>query len=207
MSRNKEKSQSVLSRYYASQSPISSDRPTKVDSVDDLSQAEVYRRMCIGEIRRDLSQVADPLQSLASVRDINDRLNHLMGEKHAWEHRIRQLGGPNYNDDLVANATVIKGHRYYGRAKELPDVKALIELEQHNERERSARKNQKAVLASVNATEFTESYYGYDGDDGFKLPSDTELLKQAETPPERSDGDIEARIVALRKAELLARLN
>lgn len=31
------------------------------------------------------------------VRDLNDYINKMMREKHHWEKRIRQLGGPNYS--------------------------------------------------------------------------------------------------------------
>jgi pre-mRNA-splicing factor ISY1 len=27
---------------------------------------------------------------------LNDQINRLMREKHAWERRIRELGGPDY---------------------------------------------------------------------------------------------------------------
>lgn len=30
------------------------------------------------------------------VRDLNDEINKLMREKLAWEHRIKELGGPDY---------------------------------------------------------------------------------------------------------------
>lgn len=86
---------------------------------------------------RTLSGHGKVLGSLSEfqVRDMNDQINRLMRERRAWEHRITELGGPNYrvippkamqsmNNDPIMGAH--GGYRYYGRAKDLPGVKELF---------------------------------------------------------------------------------
>lgn len=71
------------------------------------------------------------------IRDLNDQINKLLREKHHWERRILELGGPNYmgqsmrliDEDGREVPGGQRGYRYFGRAKELPGVKELFEPE------------------------------------------------------------------------------
>lgn len=35
------------------------------------------------------------------VRDLNDEINKLMGQKYHWEKRIVELGGPDYTVNMT----------------------------------------------------------------------------------------------------------
>lgn len=109
-------------------------RPKYIQSVESLPQAEKWRSVVIGEISVKLTRIQDPTISDYLIRDLNDSLNKLFNEKRAWEHHIKALGGNDYinfgknmNVGVVANDGVqVKGYRYYGRARELSEVKKLL---------------------------------------------------------------------------------
>ena len=86
MSRNKEKAQSSLNRFYQSQSsaPINyhyHQRPKNIHSITQLSQAEGWRRSIIGEISKQLTEINDFEISDIKIRELNDQLNELFNEK------------------------------------------------------------------------------------------------------------------------------
>lgn len=190
MSRNKEKSGSLLNRYYAQQGPqILTDRPRRVNSIKDISEAEQYRAMCIKEINRDLTRINDAFINEYEIRDLNDKLNALMREKRSWEHQIKYLGGSDYlqmsslNNDR--SSILIKGQRYFGRARELPDIKALIKLkreEENRQKKIKAKVNDKrTVVQKLKQLEFSPTYYGNLG--GINhispiLPSEDSIINQ-----------------------------
>jgi hypothetical protein len=37
------------------------------------------------------------------VRDLNDEINKLMGQKYHWERRIKELGGADYTVKKIKN--------------------------------------------------------------------------------------------------------
>lgn len=156
MSRNKEKAQSSLNRFYQSQSsaPINyhyHQRPKNIHSITQLSQAEGWRRSIIGEISKQLMEINDFEISDIKVRELNDQLNELFNEKRRWEYHIRdKLHGNDYirhngntKNDLINTGIRVnnldkgKYYRYFGRAKDLPEMKLMIEENKKN------RKNHK----------------------------------------------------------------
>lgn len=67
------------------------------------------------------------------VRDLNDEINKLLREKNHWENQIIALGGANYKrgirsmtDDSGREIPGTRGYKYFGRAKDLPGVKELL---------------------------------------------------------------------------------
>ncbi|ODV94805.1 hypothetical protein PACTADRAFT_43670, partial [Pachysolen tannophilus NRRL Y-2460] len=140
MSRNSEKANSLLHRYYRQQSEsilptAGTPRPRKVQSVKSIAVAEKFRSLCIREISTKITRINDSSINDYQIRDLNDDLNKLMKEKLSWEYHIRDLGGPDYitfskKQQRSANDFEVKGYRYFGRSKELPDVKELIESQE-----------------------------------------------------------------------------
>lgn len=129
MSRNKEKNQSTLHRYYAQQereagvlesNPLL--RPKYVQKVESLPQAERWRQTVMTEISVKLTDISDPSLNLGEIRSLNDELNKLHREKRAWEHHIKSLGGNDYIKYSKSQGIYVDGVRYYGRARELPEV-------------------------------------------------------------------------------------
>lgn len=35
------------------------------------------------------------------LKDLNDEINQMLKEKHTWENRILELGGPNYRVSII----------------------------------------------------------------------------------------------------------
>lgn len=66
------------------------------------------------------------------TRELNDEINKLFREKRHWERRIKQLGGQNYLKTAMVPASgpdgpaEHKGYFYFGAARELPGVAALL---------------------------------------------------------------------------------
>lgn len=131
MSRNKEKNQLTLHRYYAEKEKEAgvldlnpSERPKKVQSVKSLPQAERWRQTILAEISVKLTQINDPAEPESNIRLLNDEINKLHRQQRAWEHHILSLGG---NDHIrygkKTNSLYVNGVHFYGRAKDLPEAK------------------------------------------------------------------------------------
>lgn len=105
-------------------------RPRYVQKVQSIPQAEIWRNIVLGEISSKLTQINDSQTSDARLRELNDALNQLFKEKRSWEYHIKNLGGNDYIHkvkDMINSGVNVAGWRYFGRAKELPDVKKMIE--------------------------------------------------------------------------------
>lgn len=145
MSRNKEKSDSALHRFQLEQrrqaGVLESNpnlRPKFVQKEQSLPQAEKWRSVVMTEISTRLTRIQDPLLEDYELRELNETINKLFREQRAWEYHIKSLGGPDYikfGKDLQSTGLLdpglssIKGFRYFGRAKELPEVKELREIQ------------------------------------------------------------------------------
>lgn len=131
MSRNKEKSQSGLHRYYneivneATRNFNFIDRPKRTLQVKLLSVAESCRRAIISEFLAKLSEINNPLIDIGEIRNLNGLLGKLDKEKLAWEHHIVLLGGTNHINYSKKIGAHVNGQWYYGRAKELPEAKKI----------------------------------------------------------------------------------
>ena len=172
MSRNKEKAQAGLNRFQALKSKeagvLESNpnlRPKYVQSVKSLPQAEKWRSTIISEISTKLTRISDPATSDFVLRELNDSLNKLFKEKRAWEYHIKSLGGNdyiNFGKDLSNTGVVgsyidesgklVTGYRYFGRAKDLSDVKPLLQSSQQTKTTKPTKKLR---------DQLPNSYYGY----------------------------------------------
>ncbi|RMZ82434.1 hypothetical protein DV737_g2091, partial [Chaetothyriales sp. CBS 132003] len=119
-----EKAQSMLYRFRATQAsesgllPTSSTRRPKAPStVSTIPACEKFRGQILRDVSRKLLKIQDESLSDAQVRDLNDEINKLMKEKWSWERRIKE---------------------YYGRAKELPGVKEMLERAAKKQARRAA---------------------------------------------------------------------
>ncbi|RLV92902.1 Pre-mRNA-splicing factor [Spathaspora sp. JA1] len=207
MSRNKEKAQSALNRFhqYKAQEAgvLHSDpslRPKYVQKVTSLPQAEKWRTTIISEISTKLTRIQDPTLNEFTIREINDDLNRLFKEKRAWEYHIRELGGNDYLQlrDMTSSGISIKGYRYFGRAKELEDVKKLIEANKKEERKGKGKGDEKKQLQNeerARENRIDYSYYGYfDEIDGDEEDNDPLLMfeqKRSRELAPASKGDTE----------------
>ncbi|ODV63956.1 Isy1p [Ascoidea rubescens DSM 1968] len=176
MSRNSEKAQSLLFKYqefkalekgYININRLK--RPRNVKSVKDLKLSEKWRNQVLGEISRKITLIQDEMLSDYQIRDLNDEINKLMREKLAWEYHIKEIGGPDYirfskkQNQNYSNEFVIRGYRYFGRAKHLPDVQELIK-QQATEKQsnlkifENEKSNKKLIYERLNRID--AEYYG-----------------------------------------------
>ncbi|KAG2185239.1 hypothetical protein INT44_002029 [Umbelopsis vinacea] len=188
MARNEEKAQSMLYRFREAQaaelglSRPQKKRPAVASEVRNLPESEKWRRQVLSEISRKVSKIQDTGLSDYQVRDLNDEINKLMREKLAWEHRIKELGGPDYfriapklMDQEGREVPGNRGYKYFGRAKDLPGVRELFEQEAHE----PVKKTRQDLYRNVDA-----DYYGYrDEEDGslleYEAAREKELLDQS----------------------------
>lgn len=205
MSRNTEKAQSSLNRFQALKNKeagiLESNpnlRPKYVQSVDSLPQAEKWRSTIIGEISVKLTKIQDPALNEYQIRDINDSLNKLFNEKRSWEYHIKDLGGADYihfNKDfnkagilslLDTLGSYVKGYRYFGRAKELPDVKDYLLLKQNKSnaaKSKHAKETEHHRVLKEREERITADYYGVydelhnDGDEIIDI-SERDIINQ-----------------------------
>lgn len=103
-------------------------RPRNVSLILDLKTAEKWRSQISLEINQKVMRLYDEMVSDYQLRDLNDEVNKLFKERRAWEYRIRELGGPNYTklSSIGKDEYTINNYRYFGRARELPEVKELM---------------------------------------------------------------------------------
>jgi pre-mRNA-splicing factor ISY1 len=141
-------------------------RPRAIKTVESLTACEKWRSQVVKEISRKVARIQEPTLSDHMIRDLNDEINQAMREKHTWEVQIRNLGGPNYSraaheyDDHGREIPGAgKGYRYFGRARELPGVKEMIEAATVRPRDKSDARSA-APRVNVDA-----AYYGYSRDD------------------------------------------
>eukprot|EP01114_Cavostelium_apophysatum_P016682 TRINITY_DN4798_c0_g1_i1.p1 TRINITY_DN4798_c0_g1~~TRINITY_DN4798_c0_g1_i1.p1 ORF type:complete len:252 (+),score=45.60 TRINITY_DN4798_c0_g1_i1:41-757(+) len=214
MARNEEKAQSMLNRWLAykrnEENPrrdrsergdgleqlatgrfkgkFVRNRPFHTHDCDNLPDAEKWRMEVIKEVGRKIMEIQSAALGEQRIRDTNDEINKLMREKHHWERKILELGGPNYKkvermtDAELAisdNGAAVQGksgytYRYFGAAKELPDVKSMFEKKKEAASNKRQRFND---MRGIDA-----DYYGYrDDEDGLleKIESEAEKKAQA----------------------------
>ncbi|KDN44541.1 Isy1-like splicing factor [Tilletiaria anomala UBC 951] len=152
MARNEEKAQSMLYRFREAQAAElgfgtrkNERRPRLASSVKDLKECERWRGEVLREISRKVSKIQDFGLTDYEVRDLNDEINKLLREKNHWENQIIALGGANYKrgvprmmDDSGKEVPGSRGYKYFGRAKDLPGVKELLERSTETEEQRES---------------------------------------------------------------------
>jgi pre-mRNA-splicing factor ISY1 len=160
-------------------------RPKLITSIESIPVCEKWRGQVLKEISRKVSKIQEASLSDFQVRDLNDEINKLMREKHVWELRIRELGGPNYmrggrvlDEDGREVPGGGKGYRYFGRAKELPGVKELFEQAVAGSKPQA---EDKGPTRGELSKHIDAGYYGYnlDEEDGTLLQYETKREQEA----------------------------
>lgn len=185
MSRNSEKSQSMLYRFREQQAADMgiidfnrARRPKAITSVTQVSACEKWRSQVVKEVGRKIMRIQEPALSEFQIRDLNDEINKLMREKHVWELQLKSLGGPNYlrsgggqtifdaegNEvPVVLGNSQHGGYKYYGRARELPDVKELIEQQVNSRKQQESQVSHDKKMQQK-FRDLPASYYGLSED-------------------------------------------
>jgi len=176
MARNEEKAQSMLNRWLELKKGEAAPerlarRPGMTTDCNDLTSAERWRGQVLRELGKRVNEIQNSSLPEKRIRELNDTINKLIKEKVRWERRIMDLGGANHfassNKVRDEDGTEIVGggkgdYKYFGAAKQLPEVKNL--LQQQSAFEDGAKKGKRAhdLHKGLDA-----DYYGFrDDDDG-----------------------------------------
>uniref|UniRef100_A0A8R1HFL8 Pre-mRNA-splicing factor ISY1 homolog n=1 Tax=Caenorhabditis japonica TaxID=281687 RepID=A0A8R1HFL8_CAEJA len=174
MARNAEKAMTALARWRRmkeeeERGPIAR-RPHDVRDCRSLTDAERFRKEIVRDCSKKITAIQNPGLGEFKLRDLNDEINRLIKLKHAWEGRIRELGGTDYRKFAQKDLDAIgretgnsKGYKYFGAAKDLPGVRELFEKSTEGEDHRKYRAD---LLKNIDA-----HYFGYlDDEDGRLIP-------------------------------------
>lgn len=143
MSRNSEKSDSLLHRYYNEKNKNLIKNSNNLSNfefnkklnnlklIKSINECELIRAKLINEIKLNLNKINDPLINESIIRDLNDTINKLFKKKNLLEIYLhKSLNGTNY---LINSKNGKYQYKYYGRSKELPDVIKLNEFKKIND--------------------------------------------------------------------------
>lgn len=154
-------------------------RPYSANSCTHVGECERWRMQILREIGQKVTQIQNAAIGEHRIRDLNDEINKLLREKHHWERRIMDLGGPNYvktgtkvfddhGSEIIGSGS---GYKYFGEARNLPGVKELLQPPPPP----PPRKTRAELYRNVDA-----DYYGYrDDDDGLLTKLEAEAEKRA----------------------------
>lgn len=173
MSRNEEKSQSMLSRYLQAKKEggPGKRRPYLARLCDDVDEAEKWRRQVLGDIRRRVSEIQNEGLDDVRARELNDSINKLLRERRHWERQVVFLGGRDHSkkrrreaeeagDDVFQH----NGYFYFGAARRLPGVMELIERQRRLKEDGTERKGESKETLEKRVG---KDYFGYmDDEDG-----------------------------------------
>eukprot|EP01029_Cantina_marsupialis_P024611 TRINITY_DN6370_c0_g1_i1.p1 TRINITY_DN6370_c0_g1~~TRINITY_DN6370_c0_g1_i1.p1 ORF type:complete len:270 (+),score=88.10 TRINITY_DN6370_c0_g1_i1:110-919(+) len=170
MARNEEKATQLFNRWTSLKASelkrgrVQERSATAQESVD-IEECKRVRRELIGQITRKISKIQNAGLGEHVIRDLNDEINKLMRARHAWEVRIKELGGPDLTlheraadpdrDGQLVMSADGGIYKYYGAARKLKGVRELLE-----QQETTKLKRTRADIARG----IESSYYGYRDD-------------------------------------------
>ncbi|KAK8812311.1 hypothetical protein WA158_007545 [Blastocystis sp. Blastoise] len=186
MARNEEKAHSMMSKWTTlkQRSLLGNAQPKRPYTSKlgkSIAECEMWRRDIIKEIKQKLTQIQNKNLAPSAIKDLNDDINRLLRVKGHWERQIRSLGGPNYAAKIIEEDTLDpglktsdnSGYRYFGAARDLPDVQALYE---ENKAAQSVHIKTRHDLYQY----ITPDYYGYrDEEDGMLIMAEAEAELRA----------------------------
>ena len=185
MARPEEKAQAMLNKWVkmreegnAPIKPSLGKRPFLASQCLHLDDAERFRRQIVREISESILKIQNPGLGEHAIRDLNDLINKRMREKHHWNKRIKELGGPDFHamerKQQMEHASdgeiqMHNGYRYYGAAKDLPGVKELFAKQEK-------KRKKKDIYKFI-----TPDYYGWrEEEDGVLLEVEAQATERNE---------------------------
>lgn len=153
--------------------------PLLPSSTFSIPIAEQARRDLLKEINRKIARAQDPDAELPVIRTVNDEINNLIMQVRAWDERIRQLGGLSRRsqrrieqfeaasaaaDEGGGELVQINGKYFFGRAKELPEVKEFLARRAAVDKEAAETRELKAQRLKM-YERVNHEYYGILGDE------------------------------------------
>ena len=140
MARTQEKAHTLMNKWVTSVHRMrmgqTAHRPLSAYECKTATECLYWRNDVVKEIQKKIGQINNPNLPANTVRDLNDEINRLIRSKGHWDRRIRELGGSirdaadqNDEDEDPDSALFIGGgntYKYYGAAKNLPEVRAAM---------------------------------------------------------------------------------
>lgn len=180
MARNEEKASAVINRFLTQKDAIEKGtwdtevrRPRFAHEVENVKDAERWRRHVIKEITGKISEIQNAGLGEHRIRDLNDEINKLLRVKGHWEDQIVKLGGTDYKaqsktfDAFGQEIEGQGGYKYFGAAKDLPGVRELFEQRDLPD---APRRTRAMLLKNIQP-----DYYGWrDEEDGLLLLAEQE---------------------------------
>lgn len=164
MARPSEKAQSALNRYLREQEGGGSGRrPALASSCDNLADAVKWRSSVERDIRLRVSEVQHAGHGAARLRELNDAINRLLRARRHWHKRVVELGGRGGSlREPDSAAFTHGGYRYFGAARDLPEVRDLVSRAAREREEADAEEDPAEMYARLN-----DAYYNpvYDDED------------------------------------------
>mmetsp|Transcript_18191 Transcript_18191/g.20234 ORF Transcript_18191/g.20234 Transcript_18191/m.20234 type:complete len:257 (+) Transcript_18191:34-804(+) len=185
MARNEEKANSMLNRWLQMKTNATTKpkkrRPWDVNTVKTIEECETWRSQVTRIVGKKVMEIQNASLEPHVIRDLNNAINKLLGQKRAWERRIRELGGAVYKNGPRGGESGIEGeggviiapsgYKYFGAAKQLPGVQDLLKPQGNQTKKRTRAE----IYRGINA-----DYYGFrDDDDGLLTAVEEHAEKRA----------------------------
>jgi pre-mRNA-splicing factor ISY1 len=128
------------------------EKPSDPGTVQSLSICERWRKRICEELDQKLERLYNEPLPEAETRFLNDEVNSIIREIRRWEIRILELGGIDYSKVSHQAPTgdhlnMAVGHyQYFGRARNLPGVRELLEMEKQQQRSEAGKKVNKQMM-------------------------------------------------------------
>jgi pre-mRNA-splicing factor ISY1 len=128
MSRNEEKARGLLNRWTTFKSELRASRsgdgelgrrPAIASECKNLHEASAHRAGLVRELKDKVTAIQNAALGEQRLRELNDEINKLLRVKHHWDVQVQRLGGP-------AQVDKSQGYRYFGAARDLPQVRELL---------------------------------------------------------------------------------
>lgn len=169
--KNDDKGHALLNRFSSMKKDLYIDkekRPINAKHCKNIQDCNKWRSQVIKEISNKITQIQNAMLGEEKIRHLNDQINNLIREKDSWEERILELGGQDWR--TVDGSNYKKGeYLYFGRAKDLPGVRDLFELDRPSAPKRTKEEFYKNI---------TYKYYGSEFETKEQLELETELEQE-----------------------------
>ncbi|CAD7938118.1 unnamed protein product [Amoebophrya sp. A25] len=183
MARNLEKQKHSLNKYWDHRALIEkagfdlpAKRPKIASEVNDVRDAKKWWANMRWEIGQKIVRIQNATLPEAEIRDLNDDINKLLKEREYWIARIKELGGEDLStsykpseldgQELYAHS----GYKYFGAAKDLPNVRELFEQQHADDQKRRTRKEL--------YTHILPDYYGWRDENDVELLLEEQQAEQ-----------------------------
>jgi len=142
MARPEEKAMGLLNRWTQYQNELrlgitGSERPKFAGNCQNLPDAIRFRSQILQQISQKVEEIQNAALGEHRIRELNDEINRLLKEKYTWEVQIKSLGGHSFP------SSVNRKYKYFGAARELPQVRELLAA--HAPKESTKRKREEIM--------------------------------------------------------------